>query len=97
MTSRRTFMKQLLAMGVISFVPSITVGEKEKPITIVSWNPEMKQDIEALHGIDFEKELLEMWADQLGTTADQVVVLEEWTTIDPYRFSPIKHARITVK
>lgn len=94
-TNRRTFIKQLGIAG-LTLVAPITFGADNKPTATVSYSMELVNDLKAA-GLDPEREMLAVMANELNTTPDQVVILKEWMEVNPYDFCPRKHVKITTK
>lgn len=95
MTDRRTFIKQL-GIGGLALVAPITFGADNKPTATFSYSMELELDIKVF-GLDPERELLAAMANELNTTPDQVVILNEWMVVDSHTFCPRRHVKITTK
>jgi hypothetical protein len=97
MTDRRTFIKQLGALGILTMIPATLTTPK---IAEIKLYPELFQDLNALHGINAEEEIAKIVSEEIGRTIDGDTLMEMWKNekmiFDPTTFQPYKILKFEV-
>jgi hypothetical protein len=97
MTDRRTFIKQLGALGAVAIIPATLTTPK---IAEFKLHPEFFQDLYAFHGIKAEDELAKIVSDEIGRKVSPKTIRRMWEKekmiMDPNSFQPYKVLKFEV-
>lgn len=95
MTDRRNFLK---GMGAVLGLTLLSVNVLDgKETRTFRYSAELIQDLNMMHDIDAEKEMLWMMANEMGTTPENVVVLKKEKEPDEKSFGYYNVVTITTK